>query len=343
MAGLLGGLFSGAATIAAAHTAAKSQQEIANKQLQALEKQRQFVFEQLDPSVIGPQATKADVLRIQNQLALQGRIDPALLNARYGSEEQLQQSLEQFGAQSEAAKGLTEAGKEAMAGTPGLEALKDSLVAAAQKELASGATLPPDVQAELVKAGLEKSGMVTGHAGGQGAGGQILRTILGTAGIQLQQQRQAQAANLANTAQNLETQRQNILNTVFPNIAANNARNLAGTSSILGTSNAMVPQAGLSGNDIANIWLSRVGATNQLAQKGADVQAALGQALAANQQNLIGGITRAAGSAIPALSTGWTNLFAPTPTNSWGGGSSGSSGTVPFSQDWSNPSSPAFA
>jgi hypothetical protein len=313
---------------------ADAQKAIADKQLAALQKQRQFVFEQLDPSVIGPQATQADVTRIKNQLALQGQIDPALLQTRYASEDQLQKSLADFSSTSQGAQGLAEAGKEALAGTPGMEQLKDSLVAQAQKELNAGATLPPDVQAELVKAGLEKSGMVTGTASGIGTGGQILRTILGTAGIQLQQQRQQQAANLGAAAQNLETQRQNILNTVFPNITANSANRAAATTGILGTSNAMVPQAGLSGNDIANIWLARVGATNQLAQSSADVQAKLGQALATNQANMVGGITRAAGSAIPSLATGWSNLFGSKPST-YAGASTGSMAVDP--NDWSNP------
>jgi diguanylate cyclase (GGDEF)-like protein len=53
-------------------------------------------------------------------------------------------------------------------------------------EMEAGATLPPDVQAELVKAGLERSGSVSGAAGSPGFGGNIIRKLIGQEALKLQ-------------------------------------------------------------------------------------------------------------------------------------------------------------
>jgi hypothetical protein len=269
-------------------------------QIDALNRQRQFVFQNLDPSVIGPQATQADVNNAVNRLALQGQIDPNLLNSRYAAEAGISNQLGQVG-QGNAAKISNIATNEATQNTPGMETAKDTLVKQAQQELDAGATLPPDVQAELVKAGLERSGMVTQSASGQGTGGQILRTILGTAGLQLKQQRQQQATGLLSAAQNLTNSRASILSNLFPNLNSTQLNNLTATSNAFNTANSALPSAGLSGSDIANIWLARVGATNQLAQNAANAGAAgaLGQgqawsgALGANSGNIGNGLSSA--------------------------------------------------
>jgi hypothetical protein len=147
-------------------------------------------------------------------------------------------------------------------------------VDAALKELAAGATLPPDVQAQLMQAGLSKTGQVTGTANASGVGGQVLQTILGTAGINLKFQREQQAANLAKSAQDLESSRQQILQGLFPNLQNTQLKSIAAQQGILQQSNSMAPNVGLGGTDITNLWLGRVGATNQLAQTAANAAAA---------------------------------------------------------------------
>jgi hypothetical protein len=278
-------IFSAAGQVAGAAISADAVKTATQAQLDALAQQRAYVFANLDPSVIGPQATQADLNNAVNRLAAQGKLDPALLGLRYDSEASMADQIKALQNGGAGAAVSNQAQKEALAGTPGMEAAKASLVAAAQKELAAGATLPPDVQAELVKAGLEKTGMVTqSGVNAQGTGGQILRTILGSAGIQLQQQRQQQATGLLTAAQNLENSRANILQGLFPKLSQTQLSNLAGTSAGLTQSNAMLPGGGLSGTDVANIWLSRVGATNQLATQAANAAAsgAMGQAQAWN-------------------------------------------------------------
>lgn len=283
--------------------------EATQMQIDALEKQRDFVFSQLDPAIINQQARSADVNRAQNQLALQGIIDPSLLQTRYDAQGVIAQQLGQLsGAGSDVSAAATQ---EALAGVPGLEEARNKLIDAALSELNAGATLPPDVQAELMQAGLERAGQTSGAASAEGFGGNILRKVLGTAGLELQAQRQQRAAALTSAAQDLEGKRQTILQSLFPSLANVQLNKLTGAQNALNTSAALAPEAGLSGQEIANLWLSRVGATNmlsnQMAQAGA--QGALGQAQALG--GLFAGLGRTAGGAF----------------NAWqGGGSGGAAG-----------------
>lgn len=312
---MIGALFGAAGQIAAASMQAAAVKEATKMQIAALERQRQYVYENLDPSVIGAQAAQGDINRAVNQRNLQGLIDPALLNQRYAAQDAIGQSLASLG--QESGRVSRQATEEALRGTEGMTQLKDQLVEQALNELSMGATLPPDVQAELVKAGLERSGSTTGSASGQGQGGQILRTILGTAGLQLKAQRQEQAAKLATSAQNLEASRQNILQSLFPRLSSVQLENLGGAQSVLNQSNAMMPEAGLSGHDVANIWLARVGATNQLAQNAANAAAAGAQQQGQIWAGAIGGATRAVAGAAPSWNTvtGW---FGGNPDNGMG-------------------------
>jgi hypothetical protein len=312
---MLGAIFGAAGQIAAASMQADAIKQATKMQIDALNKQRQFVYDNLNPSVVNAQAYQADVNRANNQRALQAQIDPALAAQRTASETAISDQLSKIGQQSGKVSG--QATTEALAGVPGMQDLKSQLVDQAMKELSMGATLPPDVQAELVKAGLEKGGMSTGSASGQGQGGQVLRTILGTAGLQLKAQRQTQAAQLATSAQNLESSRQNILQNLFPSLNSVQLQNLGGAQSVLSQSNSMMPEAGLSGQNVANIWLARVGATNQLAQNAANAAASAAQQQGNVWAGAVGGATRAIGGIIPQS---WNNTV-----SGWlGGGTPGS-------------------
>jgi hypothetical protein len=267
-------IFSAAGQVWGASIQANAMKEATQMQIDALQKQKDFVFQQLDPSSINAQAQQADITRAQNQLALQGQIDPALLAQRYASEGAIAKTAGELASGNTPADQVAAtAAKEAIAGTPGAEDAKKALVDSALKELAAGATLPPDVQAQLVQTGLQKTGQVTGRANASGVGGQVLSTLLGTAGINLKQQREQQAAALMGSAQDLESKRQNILQGLFPNLQATQLNNLTAQQNALKTSNSMAPTVGLGGTDVSNLWLARVGATNQLAQTQANAAA----------------------------------------------------------------------
>lgn len=316
----MGEIFGMAGSIASSAISANAMKDATKMQLDALNNQRQAVYNELNPESVQGQATSADTERAKNRLALQGIIDPQLLNQRYAAESAIGNDLGTLGQNSNAVAG--QATSEALAGVPGLKAARDKLIDAAMRELNAGATLPPDVQNEIVRTGLEKTGQMSGQATAQGFGGQVLRKMLGSAGINLQFQRQQAASNLIGQAQNLETQRQAILGTLFPNLATTQLNTLKGKQSVLQQSDSLVPQAGLGGTDITNLLLARVGSTNQLAQSAANAasQGAIGQAQAWNQG--LGAATGYGAALLPSARSGWNSLFGSSGSSGGGGGSS---------------------
>lgn len=312
-------IFSAAGSVAAAAISAGAMKDATKMQVDALQRQKDFVYSQLDPSMIADLATGQDTTRAKDRLALQGVTDPELLKQRYASQQKLTDQLAGVGGGNSAAVANT-AANEAVAGIPGMKAAQQKLIDAALKELDAGATLPPDVQNELVQTGLERAGQTSGAASAHGFGGQILRTVLGKAGIELQNQRQAKAAALTDAASTLESRRQQILGTLFPNLSTVQLNNLKATQGVLGQSNSMVPEAGLGGTDIANLWLARVGATNQLAQSGADAAARGATAQAQIWNNGIGNAIGYGANALPSTASLYNSIMG----GAGGGGGGGS-------------------
>ncbi len=292
----MGSIFGAIGQVAGAAIQANAMKDAMRMQIDALNKQREFVYKELEPGRIGAEATAADVLRAKNRLALQGSVDPNLLAARYKSEQMILNQLGNIeqGAGDQVAQLATEA---AAATNPQIMALKDRLLDEAANYIEAGATLPPDVQAEIVKAGLERSGMVSGAASPKGLGGNIVREMVGERALALKNDRIARAAALTKGAQDLENSRTQILASVFPNLKNLQLGNLSATSGVLAQSNQLVPEAGLGGSDIANIWLARVGATNQLAQSAADAAARGAQGIGKAWGQGIGAATSAIGNA----------------------------------------------
>lgn len=287
-------------TIAGSAISAKAQRDVAAKQIAALERQRQFVFENLNPDKINKLATAADIKNAKARLALQKELDPELYAARQEAEKKIRADLQELGVTSD--KVADQAVKEALDGTDVAAQGKQKLIDAALEQLRLGATLPPDVQAELVKAGLEKGGMVVGAASPKGFGGQITRQLLGSAGVALQQQRQSQAAGLLGQAQNLENSRAALLGTLFPNLANTQLAKTAGTQAILGQINSTMAPVGLTGGDVTNLWLARVGGSANMAREQAQVQALAGTNIAATWQKAMGSAIPYAANSLPTTS-----------------------------------------
>jgi hypothetical protein len=171
---------------------------------------------------------------------------------------------------------------------------------------------------------LERTGSVTGAATSKGIGGTMQRQLIGKAALELKADRQQRAQAMVNTAQNLDLARANILQGLFPALKQSQLSNLTATQSALQTAASQTPEAGLSGQSVANIWLARVGATNQLAQTQANVAAQGTKDIGSAWAQGIGGAARGAASYLP---TGG------------GGGGSSSMAASPFlgysaSGDW---------
>lgn len=298
-----GGLFSGIGQIAGSAIQASALKKATQMQIDALEKQRDFVYTNLEPGRINAEALGADVERAKNRLALQAITDPALSATRYAASQSM---LNQLGGIESGAGDIVgrQAAVEALGTSGDFKEVKDRLIDTALEELDAGAVLPRDVQAELVKAGLERTGAVTGAASSRGLGGTISRQLVGKAALELKADRQKRAMDLASAAQNLDLARANILGNLFPALKQSQLGNLAATQSALSASAEQLPQAGLGGESVANIWLARVGATNQLAQAAAEAAAQGKKDMAAAINQGIGGLARVGASFLPTNSSG---------------------------------------
>lgn len=294
-----GSVIGGAMNASAAGKASRTQAAAIQKALDYTEKN-------LDPDTINAKALSADITRAKNRLQLQSEIDPALYAQRATAEGIMGGILGGVGKSASDAV-AAQAAKEALAVEPGFAEAKQKLIDSALVE--AGGALPPDIQAELMKAGLEQAGTATGAATARGAGGVILNRVLGTGGLALQDR----AANLLTTASNLDAQRQQILQGLFPKLQAQQLGNLSMATGALNTENTLIPEAGLSGSDVANIWLSRVGAINKLTTQQGDVKAAgtIGQASA---------ISSALGAGFGGLSSILNTLGTKKKTPDAGGG-----------------------
>ena len=307
-------------TIVGSEISAAAQRNIAQKQIDAIERQRQFVFDQLDPKKLAAAAKTQDIADAKARLELQKQIDPSLFAARKTAQEGIEKSLADLqGGNTQAV--ADQAAKEALAGTDVAARAKQQLIDAALQQLSLGASLPPDIQAELVKAGLEKGGMVTGAASPKGFGGQLTRQVLGSGAFALQQQRQQAASSLLGRAQELESQRSQLLGTLFPNLAALQLNKLKGQEGALAFSNDMMPSSGLSGKDIVNLWLNRVGATSSLDSQKTQAQYMGGMNTAAELQKGFAGATAYAANAFP---TTYQLYQQSQNSGNWSGGTPGS-------------------
>jgi hypothetical protein len=298
----MGEILSAGGAIMAGAIQANGIKDAAAAQQAGLDKELANINAGMDTSTVNELATDAGRQQAENQLALQKLVDPALAATRQQAGQDVLKGVQDINNPNSLSNQMAQAAvANATTGSAGLDQGKSALISAALDQIKQGATLPPDVEAEFVKAGLERAGGVTGGATGTGLGGNILRTVLGSAGLNLQMQRQSQAAGLLQQAGVLQQQKQNTLSTLFPSLAQTQLANLGGTTNALLTSNNLVPNTGLSSKDVANLWLQRVGAQNQVytGQGNVNAQSKLGQAQAWSQA--VGTATSDVGSAFSGM------------------------------------------
>jgi hypothetical protein len=113
---------------------------------------------------------------------------------------------------------------------------------------------------------------------------------------------------LASSAQQLDSARSAMLQSLFPNLQSLQAGDIKMTSGILQQANDLAPEVGLTGRDIAELWKARVGAYAQGTQD-------LGNAKAAGVKNTTGAIGDLIGKVGQAVDTSRWNPFASTTRN----------------------------
>lgn len=293
--GWAGAVIGAAGSVAGAFIQKGATDDAIKAQEKALKRQ-EARLESINPDELAARAAVQDIAKRANELLAQRMVDPALAAIRQtGAAGVLREAQQGPGMGDAAAAQLFQ---ETRFQDPKLAALKQQLLDQAKSELDAGAKLPPDFQAELVRTGLERGGTTGFGASGRGAAGQEIRKLLGSGAIKLQQDRQNQAIALSGAAQDIENARVNILAGIFPKLKDLQTANLARQQSVLATGEAAVPQAGLTGSDVVNIGLTKLGTQNQLTSQRGDLGAtgALAQGQFLNQ--LIGAGTSLATSTI---------------------------------------------
>jgi hypothetical protein len=257
-------------------------------------------------------ASQTDLQKYQDQFQAQARIDPAYASLRSQGAQGVLGALADFAnPNSTVNTSIANAAKAVNTNTPLDQASIQDLITQARQELSLGATLPPEFQAEMVRSGLATGGSVTGNVNGEGATGVGVRTLLGSAGINLQQQRAQEAEGELGTAQSLQQQQENALNELTQLSQNLNVAKAALGSGAAGMGTAALPSIGLTGSQNAQL---SVGNTNLTNQKSVD-QGNLAAQGALNQgqflTSLLGGVSGAlSGGAGYGASNGWlSNLF----------------------------------
>lgn len=296
-----------AAGAAASAVAKKSAADKAAKiQKNAIGQQQNILKKKLDPTVLNKLAQEADEERAKSRLALQKEIDPELAQLRQLGKEQLLANASISEESKQSSQLANQLFQETKQQDPRLEALKNSIFDAAQSELDAGATLPPEFQAELVRAGLNQGSQAGIAISKDSIGGGVAKA-LGLAGVQLQQQRQQSAQNLANTGQNLANARINILSSVFPKLRDLETTRRMEAAQNFGVGEATLPESGLSGQDLVNIEIAKQKGLADLLGQRAQVRAQQANNQGAYTAALIGAGT----SAISGAAGGFGGAVAP--------------------------------
>ncbi len=283
-----------AAGVATAVVSKNAADKAAGAQKKGVEQQNQLLGS-LRPERLDSIAQDFDKQRAQNRIAFQKEIDPELAALRTQGKEQLlaqAQKAPELEKSNQLAQTLFNETKQQ---DPRIEALKQSLITNAEKDLAAGATLPPEFQGELVRAGLNQGAQAGIGVGAPQIGGSTAR-LLGIAGIQLQQQRQQEAINATNAAQGITNARVNILASVFPKLRDLESVNRQDAVTNFQIGDSTLPEVGLSGREAVNLELARKKSKAALLQQGADIKA--GQAI--SQGNFTSGLIGAGASGVTA-------------------------------------------
>lgn len=254
--------------------------------------------EEVDIDELKKLVEDTDLERYRKAFAAQAEIDPEFAKLRSEGAKQLLRVLSQ---DEEAARQYSPAIADLLKEVTSDERLSeivDMLYSRARQHLQEGARLPDDVQAEFVKAGLERAGGAGLNLDGRGATGSVVRQLLGTAGLQLQAQREQQALSAASTASELQNRRLAALqNLLSLDQSLRQARfGAAQTATALGTS--ALPSIGLSGADVGNVFLQNQQLANWRTVALADARAAEQLAKGSVVPSILGAVSSGLGQLV---------------------------------------------
>lgn len=301
----------------------RSRSKAYKKQREGITKQKAFLKENFDPKKLSELSLKYDKGYLERRLDLQRELDPEMAEIRELGKEQLLQQIQRDPSSLGTTQVANQLVRENLNEDPASAAIRSRFLEQANRELDMGATLPPEYQAELVRAGLTGGSQAGIGADRRAIGGTVSR-LLGGAGIQLQKQRQDQAMNLASQADTLAQSRQKILSNIFPSVAANEADTARRAATAFALGQQTLPEAGLTGREVLGLDISQKQGELGLIQGYHDLSAQNKLARGRAMGNIVGA---AAGGAIGnALSPGSFQMTDPTTGQPMGGASAGGGG-----------------
>lgn len=291
------GFITAGVAIAAATAAAVAKKKASDKASKAREEALNGL-ELLDIPALDDAAKLADKSSYEGRLKLQRDADPLSAEARATGLRGLTENVDT----PNDAKALSYVDRIAEgADDPALEKLRQSLILDAQEAIEAGATIPADVQAELVRAGLETAGAGGLPADRQGASGQTLRRMTGAAGLALKQQRAAQAGQQAQVAASLQQTRANILGSLIPQIQTITMGKSARADAAFRAGASQTPEAyGLTGSDVTNLGVENTKMQNYKTLGLGDVRAQKALAQGDMTSSIIGSVGTAAAGGLGA-------------------------------------------
>jgi hypothetical protein len=272
MTGIAAGIAVAATVAVAAAATAVAKKQAADKaakaQKNAINQQEQLLRKKLDPAALNRLAQQTDKERALNRIELQKEVDPEIAQLREFSKQKLLDLAQQPESTRQTTQVANQLFQEGIKEDPRITALKDSIINRAQEDFNAGATLPPEFQAELVRAGIDQGAQAGVGTAGRTVGGLTSR-LLGSAGINLQNQRTAEATALTGAAQNLTDERQRILANIFPTVKSVEDAQAGRAAAGLGIAEGMLPESGLTGQQAVDIEIAKnKGMANLLGQRG---------------------------------------------------------------------------
>jgi len=225
-----------------------------NEQKRGLAQQRAALKEDYNLDRVSNLVQQYDKGYLDRKVELQKEYEPELYAAGQKARADLLAQASQPTSALESTRTAKQLFAENIDQDPALKKLKDTVVQKANDLLALGGSLPPEYQAELVRAGVGQAAQAGIKPQASSVGG-VISNVLGSAGEKLRQSRNLEASQLAGTAQSITESRAKILGSIFPSIQASEQANAARAAGLLGITNAMMPNAGtgLTGREAINL------------------------------------------------------------------------------------------
>lgn len=259
-------------------------------QKKGIAQQQKLLKNTFDPNRLNELVNKYDKGFLEKRLELQKELDPELYALRQQGKENLLKELGRDNDTRQSARVASKLFEENIQPDQQAEQLKDKLFNEANQALAAGATLPPDLQRELVKAGVAGASGSGFKIDRQAIGGPVASAV-GSGALALQQQRQQQAIQLGQAAQGLKDARTRILSNIFPTIQSSEQTAEARSAAAFGIGNENLPSGGLTGREALSFDVQGREGGRQLTGQRFDLKAQKTLRDAAFLNNAIGQIS----------------------------------------------------